>query len=183
MVGTDFYPDLPVRWQSQLLATCNMSALPPVSDDPDELTIKTALPNALHFRRGRHYARSRNAEFEVPIPPLPADPTRPDWSLVRKAWWGVINIVYGSANSPMRLAMDMRITGGSNILMAPQRGNDHGTVAIEIGSIVDTVSEDDWHTFCQDVINMLTKLAPEGKVRPHWGKEWYVVSNTLAPSC
>ncbi|THV95999.1 hypothetical protein D6D27_02924 [Aureobasidium pullulans] len=172
IVGTDFYPDIPARWQSQILATGNMAVLSPLTTDPEDLTIKTKLPNALHFRRGRHYARSRNMEIELPIPPLATDNSKPDWLTVRKAWWGAVNLVYSSANSPMRLAMDMRITGDSDIVMAPQRGNSHGTVALEIGSVIDTVTEEEWQTFCQSFVDMLTALAPEGKLRPHWGKEW-----------
>ncbi|TIA52972.1 hypothetical protein D6C79_01742 [Aureobasidium pullulans] len=161
IVGTDFYPDIPARWQSQILATGNMAVLSPLTTDPEDLTIKTKLPNALHFRRGRHYARSRNMEIELPIPPLATDNSKPDWLTVRKAWWGAVNLVYSSANSPMRLAMDMRITGDSDIIMAPQRGNSHGTVALEIGSVTDTVTEEEWQTFCQSFVDMLTALAPE----------------------
>ena len=149
-----------------------MAVLSPLTTDPEDLTIKTKLPNALHFRRGRHYARSRNMEIELPIPPLATDNSKPDWLTVRKAWWGAVSLVYSSANSPMRLAMDMRITGDSDIIMAPQRGNSHGTVALEIGSVTDTVTEEEWQTFCQSFVDMLTALAPEGKLRPHWGKEW-----------
>lgn len=174
IVGTDFYPDIPARWQSQILATGNMAVLSPLTTDPDDLTIKTALPSALHFRRGRHYARTRNVELELPISPLATDANKPDWTMVRKAWWGVIGLVYSSADSPMRLAMDMRITGGSDIIMAPQRGNNLGTVAIEVGSVTDTVTEEEWYGFCQKITDMLVSLTPAGKVRPHWGKEWYV---------
>ncbi|KAG9685482.1 hypothetical protein KCU95_g10292, partial [Aureobasidium melanogenum] len=150
-------------WQSQLLATGNMAVLSPLTTDPDDLEIKTKLPNALHFRRGRHYARARNMALELPIPSSPKDKNRPDWTTVRKAWWSVIDLVYRSANSPMRLAMDMRITGDSDIIMAPQRGNNHGTVAIEIGSIIDTVTEEEWQTFCQELVDALITLAPEVK--------------------
>lgn len=149
-----------------------MAVLSPLTTDPDNLEIKTKLPNALHFRRGQHYARSRNMELELPIPPSTTDKNKPDWTTVRKAWWCVIDLVYRSANSPMRLSMDMRITGDSEIMMAPQRGNHYGTVAIEIGSITDTVTEEEWQTFCQDLVDALTALAPEGRLRPHWGKEW-----------
>ncbi|KAI4749285.1 hypothetical protein E4T50_00425 [Aureobasidium sp. EXF-12298] len=150
-------------WQSQLLATGNMAVLPPLTTDPDDLEIKTKLPNALHFRRGRHYARARNMELELPIPPSSTDKNKPDWTTVRKAWWSVIDLVYRSANSPMRLAMDMRITSDSEIIMAPQRGNNYGTVAIEIGSITDTVTEEEWQTFCQGLVDALITLAPEVK--------------------
>lgn len=149
-----------------------MAVLSPLTTDPNDLEIRTALPNALHFRRGRHYARARDMELELPISPSPSDKSKPDWMTVRKAWCSVVDLVYRSANSPMRLAMDMRITGDSDITMAPQRGNSHGTVAIEIGSLIDTVTEEEWQTFCQAFVDGLTALASEGKLRPHWGKEW-----------
>ncbi|KAI5200940.1 hypothetical protein E4T39_05436 [Aureobasidium subglaciale] len=152
-----------------------MAVLSPLTTDPEDFEIKTSLPNALHFRRGRHYARSRNMELELPIPPSPTDDSKPDWMTVRKAWWGAVNLVYSSANSPMRLAMDMRITGDSDIIMSPQRGNIHGTIALEIGSVTDAVTEDEWQAFCQSFVDMLTGLALEGRLRPHWGKEWVKV--------
>ncbi|KAI5276503.1 hypothetical protein E4T47_00571 [Aureobasidium subglaciale] len=152
-----------------------MAVLSPLTTDPEDFEMKTSLPNALHFRRGRRYARSRNMELELPIPPSSTDNSKPDWMTVRKAWRGAVNLVYSSANSPMRLAMDMRITGDSDIIMAPQRGNSHGTVALEIGSVTDAVTEDEWQAFCQSFVDMLTALAPEGRLRPHWGKEWVKV--------
>jgi len=151
-----------------------MAVLPPLTTEPGDLTIKTELPNALHFRRGHHYARTRNFELEIPIPSLPVDATKPDWMMVRKVWWGVINLVYLNVNSPMRLSLEMRITGDSNILMAPQRGNSHGTVSIEFGTLPDTVPDAEWALFCQKVTDMLIALAPESRVRPHWAKEWCV---------
>lgn len=111
-------------------------------------------------------------ELELPIPPSPMDKSKPDWTTVRQAWWAVIDLVYCSANSPMRLAMDMRITGDSDMIMAPQRGNSHGTVAIEIGSVTDTVTEEEWQIFCQAFVDKLAALAPGDRLRPHWGKEW-----------
>ncbi|KAI4728000.1 hypothetical protein E4T49_04188 [Aureobasidium sp. EXF-10728] len=146
-----------------------MAVLSPLTTDPDDLEIKTKLPNALHFRRGRHYARARNMELDLPIPPSPTDTSKPDWTVVRKAWWSVIDLVYRSANSPMRLAMDMRITGDSDIIMAPQRGNIHGTVALEVGSVTDSVTEEEWQTFCQGLVDALTPLAPEEWVKMRFG--------------
>jgi hypothetical protein len=66
-------------------------------------------------------------EFEIPLPPLPDDPNKPDLTIVRKAWWDVINLVYADeGNSPLRLTLELRIMRDSNILMAPQYGNDLG---------------------------------------------------------
>jgi hypothetical protein len=66
-------------------------------------------------------------EFQIPLPPLPHDSTKPDLTVVRKAWWDVINLVYADeGRSPLRLTLELRIMGGSNMLMAPQHGNDLG---------------------------------------------------------
>jgi len=85
----------------------------------------------------------------------------------------MIHLVYGSAASPLRLTLEMRIMADSNIVMAPQRGNTHGTVAIEVSTVPDIVSDDDWQPFCQQAYDRLRAFAPDGRVRPHWGKEWY----------
>jgi hypothetical protein len=67
-------------------------------------------------------------EFQIPLPPLPHDHTKPDLTFVRKAWWDVINLVYAAEHnkSPLRLTLELRIMGASNIIMAPQYGNDLG---------------------------------------------------------
>lgn len=121
--------------------------------------------------------RVRNMEFQVPIPSLPSDPSRPDYSVVRRAWWDVINLVYADADkTPMRIALEMRIMGGSNVLMAPQRGNDHGTASIEVLTLPDAVSDGEWIHFMQQVSDAWMSLEDgNGKklnVRPHWAKEW-----------
>lgn len=67
--------------------------------------------------------RVTDMEFEIPLPPLPSDPSKPDLSIVQRAWWDVIKLIYEEARegrSPMRLTMELRIMGGSDILMAPQ---------------------------------------------------------------
>ncbi|KAJ7847979.1 hypothetical protein B0H13DRAFT_2285449 [Mycena leptocephala] len=72
---------IPGHWQAQLLATMGMAALPPTFAEDDTLTIKTQLPNALHFRRGIQNMRVRDVEFQIPIPGLPSDPSQPDFSV------------------------------------------------------------------------------------------------------
>lgn len=170
--STDFFADLPARWQTQILATIAMAVMPPLTSDPTDLTIKTALPNAQHFRRGYQYMRVRDMELEIPIPALPTDPSKPDWSVVRKAWWQVIDLVYSSPASPMRLTLELIIMGDSNIIMAPQRGNTHGTASIEIATVPEAVPDEEWAPFRQKVCDLWRALAPEGRVRPHWAQEW-----------
>lgn len=49
---THFFQELPGAWQAQILATMGMAVLPPTLGEDDTPSIKTQLPNALHFRRG-----------------------------------------------------------------------------------------------------------------------------------
>ncbi len=82
----------------------------------------------------------------------------------------------------MRLTMELRIMGDSKILMAPQYGNKsdgmHGTASIEVLSIPDAVTDDEWVPFLQRVADLWLSYE-DGKgarlnVRPHWAKEWSV---------
>ncbi len=116
-----------------------MAALPPTHFDLEkDGVIKTMLPNVLHFRRDDQNMRVRDSEFEIPIPGLPADPSKPDWSVVRKAWWDVVKLVYSSVESPLRLCLELRIVADSDLAMAPQRENGgHGMASIEILTIPD----------------------------------------------
>ena len=74
-------------------------------------------------------------EFQIPIPALASDPTQPDYSIVQRAWWDIINLCYEDDDTPMRLTLELRIMGDSNIIMAPQNGNTFGTASIEVISI------------------------------------------------
>lgn len=118
-------------------------------------------------------------EFEIPLPPLASDPSKPDLSIVQRAWWDVINLVYRKAKDgkyPMRLTMELRIMGGSDMHMAPQYGNDHGTASIEILTVLNAAPED-WEEFKQEVATIWMSYEVEGiklNARPHWAKEWYV---------
>ena len=64
--------------------------------------------------------RVRDMEFQVPVLNL-RDSDKPDFTVVQKAWWDVINIVYDVAekDTPMRLTLELRIMGGSSLHMAP----------------------------------------------------------------
>ncbi|KAL3472464.1 hypothetical protein BJX99DRAFT_262252 [Aspergillus californicus] len=169
---------LPSYWQAQLLATNGMAALPPTQGEDDEETIITALPNALHFRRGIQNTRVRDTEFEIQIPPRKDDPTKPDFSIVQRAWWDVIKLVYNDAedkddpSSPMRVTLELRIMGGSDVLMAPQRGNNLGTASIEVLTIPDAVADNEWINFIQKVCELWMSYGDELNVRPRWAKEW-----------
>jgi hypothetical protein len=147
--------------------------------EPKKETIKCALPNALHFRRGVQNMRVRDLEFQIPIPSLPSDPSKPDYSIVQRAWWDIISLCYENDDCPMRLTMELRIMGDSKTIMAPQMGNVHGTASLEVLSIPDVVSDDEWVPFLQRVVDLwLGYRDGDGvllNVRPHWAKEWWVL--------
>lgn len=129
--------------------------------------------------------RVRDMEYQIPIPYLPGT-KNPDFSIIQRAWWDIINLVYKTSapnsyspengSTPMRLTLELRIMGGSNMILAPQRGNEWGTASIEVLSIPDAVSDGEWQGFCQEVSNIWMGYEDgEGKllnVRPHWAKEW-----------
>jgi hypothetical protein len=77
----------------------------------------------------------------------------------------------------MRLALEMRLTGGSNVILAPQRGNSLGTVSIEVLTPLNT-SPADWQEFLQQISDLWTSYRGDGgkgeylNSRPHWAKEW-----------
>lgn len=115
-------------------------------------------------------------EFQIPIPALASDPTQPDYSIVQRAWWDIINLCYEDDDTPMRLTLELRIMGDSNIIMAPQNGNTFGTASIEVISIPDAVTDNEWVPFLQRVADLwLGYRDAHGdllNVRPHWAKEW-----------
>jgi hypothetical protein len=126
--------------------------------------------------------RVRDLEFQIPIPSLATNPSLPDYSIVRRAWWDIINLCYEDDATPMRLALELRIMGDSEMIMAPQRGNKHGTASIEVLSVPDAVSEEVWVPFLQRVCDLWMGYRDSNgvllDVRPHWAKEWYVFSSS-----
>ncbi|KAL9099748.1 MAG: hypothetical protein Q9163_004793 [Psora crenata] len=202
---TYFFREMPGAWQAQLLATMGMAVLPPTDGEDNEPEFKTPLPNALHFRRGVQNMRVRDMELQIPIPKLGDGSGRPDFSIVQKAWWDCINLVYSVAKenehppassiltktinlfrrsathhkrTPMRLTLELRIMGGSDIHMAPQFGNDL-TASIEILSIPDAEYDGEWVAFMQAVCDKWMSYTDSHgarlNVRPHWAKEWEVL--------
>ena len=90
--------------------------------------------------------------------------------------WDGITAIYSRSDAPVRVALEMRLTGGSNIILAPQRGNE-GTASIEVLTTLIT-PKDEWQTFMQEVADHWTSYDLKddtGKVlypRPHWAKQW-----------
>ena len=118
-------------------------------------------------------------EWEIPLPALASDPTKPDLSIVQRAWWDVIKLVYKEAEEekyPLRLTLELCIMGGSDMLMAAQRGNKWGTASIEVLTVPNAAPED-WEAFKQKVADRWMGYEANGiklKARPHWAKEWCV---------
>jgi hypothetical protein len=150
--------------------------------------------------------RVRDMEFQIPIPDLP-NSTEADWSVVQRAWWDVIKLVYELADgpppsasaphggffqnlarifrrsrkdeqlrTPMRLTLELRIMGGSNLHMAPQAGN-RRTASIEVLTVPDAYHDGEWVDFMQRVSDKWMGYVDRNEnvrlnVRPHWAKEW-----------
>lgn len=155
-----------------LLSRAVMFALP-------ETPVKTYLPDALHFQRGIQNVRVRDMEVEMPLVAKKDSPSTPDFALVQRAWWDAILKAYAHAEkAPMRFPLEMRIMGGSEVVMAPQRGNKLGTCAIEILTLREGgVDQAAWEGFAQEVLNLWMSYTDPttGKklnTRQHWAKEW-----------
>ena len=180
---------LPASFQMRVLSTFAMLDMPERKiDNP----IVTPVSEAIHFRRGIQNMRVNDMEWEIPIPGLKSDPSKADWSVVQKAWWAVLKNFYDRFNKnkndvPMRLPLEMRITGGSSVNLAPQFGNNtHGTCSIEVLTPAN-VDKEEWLAFMQETTDSWMNLKSEDGdpihpfknddgqelyVRPHWAKEW-----------
>ena len=75
----------------------------------------------------------------------------------------------------MRLTLELRIMGGSDMHMAPQHKNDH-TASIEVLTVPDAQNDGEWQDFMQRLIGKwMSYTDADGKklnIRPHWAKEW-----------
>ncbi|KAM3500823.1 hypothetical protein MY11210_009456 [Beauveria gryllotalpidicola] len=162
------------------LSNMAMGALPPTAaDDGKDRLILTQLSDALHFRRGIQNFRVRDLEVEIPLPAKPDNASKPNLDIARRAWWQAIIEVYKPETMktcPMRMPLEMRIMGGSDVIMAPQRGNKLGTCSIEV--LTPLYMADDWEKFAQKIIDHWMALRNHDNlwkdlnIRPHWAKEW-----------
>lgn len=84
--------------------------------------------------------------------------------------------MYANPEGPVRVALEMRLTGGSDVLLAPQLGNAaNGTVSIEVLTTLTTPPEV-WKSFQQTMADKWTSYTDENgallNARPHWAKQW-----------
>lgn len=135
------------------------------------------MPEALHFQRGIRHIRVRDIEIEIPIPLNQTG--QPDWSIAQRAWWDAICIIYkhmeDTETLPINLTLEMRIMGGSDIIMGAQRGNQH-TCSIEVLSTM-LVPHEDWKAIVEKIIACWMSYQDSENhplaIRTHWGKEWH----------
>ncbi|TPX15992.1 uncharacterized protein E0L32_000326 [Thyridium curvatum] len=152
-----------------LLSRAAMFAMP---DKP----VKTYLTDALHFQRGIQNIRVLDLEVEMPLPAKPDRPDAPDFGLARRAWWDAILACYRHTDRcPQRMPLEMRVMGGSEVVMAPQRGNALGTCAIEVLTLES--ARDIWDPYAQEVLDLWMgyrdpRSGDRLKTRPHWAKQW-----------
>lgn len=142
--------------------------------------IKTTVADALHFQRAIQNVRVRDMEVEMPLVPKDTDPDQVDYTIIQRAWWDAIAIAYQNAKEcPMRMPLEMRIMGSSDVIMAPQRGNFLGTCSIEVLTLESC--KDIWLPFAQQVLDKWIGYTQKGeplRTRPHWAKEWAVTQRS-----
>ena len=145
-----------------------------------EKPVKTYLTDALHFQRAIQNIRVLDMEVEMPLPAKKDNPTVPDFAVVRRAWWDAILTCYKHNDTcPQRMPLEMRIMGGSDVILAPQRGNTLGTCSIEVLTLMS--AKDIWLPHAQEFLDKwMSYTDADGqrlRTRPHWAKQW--VPNTV----
>ena len=113
--------------------------------------------------------------MQIPIPSL--EDGSPDWSIVSRAWWDAVHLIQKSEESgvfAVDMALELRVMGGSDVLMAPQFGNKHGTLAIEPVS-TRIVHKEIWEDFKEELAKVWMSYKDfDGSLllsRVHWAKE------------
>jgi hypothetical protein len=75
----------------------------------------------------------------------------------------------------MRVTLEMRLTGSSNVFLAPQQHNNLGTISIEVLTTLNT-TKSEWSAFKQEVLDLWASYTDaHGRplnIRTHWAKEW-----------
>jgi len=154
--------------QTKLFANAALIALP--------MTHQSALLcDSLHFRRGIHNLPVYDIEALIQIPEKPDG--APDLAIVRELWWKAITLIQEKQSHnqyPVKVTLEMRLMGGSNALLAPQKGNKY-TCAIEVLS---RQNKDEFLEFAEHLVDAWYQisLARKAKFRLHWAKQWTKVN-------
>ncbi|PVG01447.1 hypothetical protein CPB86DRAFT_837017 [Serendipita vermifera] len=139
-----------------------MMALPNITDDKD--AIYALVSEALHFRRGTQNFRCLDTEWEIPIPTLKGS-----------RWDGISAMYEKQKGAPVRVSLEMRLMGGSDVILSPQYGNQYGAVSIEVLALAGTPPKV-WADFRQYIADKWTSYIDQNGnpliARPHWPKEW-----------
>ena len=93
-----------------------------------------------------------------------------------RAWWDGVDLIEKSEEAgvfAVDMALELRVMGGSNVLMAPQFGNKHGTLAIEPVS-TRIVHKEIWEDFKVELAKIWMNYRDHDgtllKSRVHWAK-------------
>lgn len=173
-INTEIFKLMSPKTQTCVISWFALKAMPDLPKPKD--AIRTLVSEALHFRRGIQNMRCRDSEWEIPIPEAPNSPGKRDYEKIQLAWWDAIKLFYDrEKEAPMRLTLEMRLTGGSGVTLAPQRGNGLGTISIE--ALTTTVTPFElWHSFMQQLVDKWAGYQDSKgnflNTRPHWAKEW-----------
>jgi hypothetical protein len=142
---------------------------------------KTSKPTATETTTGEVILTADASISTEPAKPTPSTeaaaakpPVKRDWNLVQKAWWDGVLLMHSSP-SIVRVALEMRVMGGSQVHLAPQNGYTNGACSIEILTTPNTLPRD-WEPFCQRLtdiwLNYRDGTGNLVRARPHWCKQW-----------
>ncbi len=136
---------------------------------PSGVEVTAPIHDALHFQHGIQNMPVWNFELEIPLPPKADKPNEPNLEIARRAWWECIKAVEEDPDIPMRITLEMRIMGGSDIYLAPQKGN-KWTCSIEV--LTKNTPQKVWYKFIQKLLDKWSSIPGVERVHPHWSKEW-----------
>jgi hypothetical protein len=160
--------------QAKIFSTFAMLTLPEFKH------LKTPIINAIHYRSGINIFRVKSFEVELCIP-RKASSNDLDLSVVQRAWWDAIKVFDRYAEEkklcPANVALEIRVTGGSDCCLAAQRGNE-ATCSLEVLSSL-PLSDEQAHQlmdFNSDVFAVWSSYSDDCgnplPCRPHWAKDW-----------
>jgi len=165
-------------WWRTLRSDLALASMPDYSNNP----VYTPKENAMYFARGLRNVKLRDAELEIPLllEGSQAD-NRKAWDLARAFWSAAVEYVKNELI--IDATLEMRILAGSNVTLAPERGNKY-TLSVEIVADAPTdlnraAWEEEWKRTVKGFHVIMGKVAKENGIpshllRPHWAKEHYL---------